>query len=112
MNLVDLCCGAGGRSLVTMAGHTVIAAYDHDADAVATYQRNLGNHAQVADIRDLRGDDLPDCDGIVGGPPCQPDEATLARCDGATTLLRQRRTIEAAHCGCSIVKQRAGHPAN
>ncbi len=73
MNLVDLCSGAGGLSLgMTMAGHTVIAAYDHDADAVATYRRNLGDHAQVADLRDLRACDLPDCDGIVGGPPCQP----------------------------------------
>jgi DNA (cytosine-5)-methyltransferase 1 len=73
VNLVDLCCGAGGLSLgMMMAGHTVVAAYDHDADTIATYQRNLGNHAHIADIRDLRGDDLPDCDGIVGGPPCQP----------------------------------------
>ena len=25
----------------------------------------------TSDIRSLSGNDIPDCDGIIGGPPCQ-----------------------------------------
>jgi len=72
VKLIDLFCGAGGLSLgMQMAGHEVVAAYDHDESAIETYRLNLGDHAHVADIRTLIGDDLPDCDGIIGGPPCQ-----------------------------------------
>jgi len=72
MNFIDLCAGVGGFSLgMMMAGHEPIAAYDSDPIAVEYYNRNLGPHAQVRDIRTLRGADLPEADGIIGGPPCQ-----------------------------------------
>lgn len=72
MKIVDLFCGAGGLSLgFQMAGHEVVAAFDADPVAVDTYNRNIGEHAHVADLRELNIGDLPDADGIIGGPPCQ-----------------------------------------
>lgn len=72
MQVIDLFSGAGGLSLgFQMAGHEVIAAYDSDPIAVATYNRNIGEHAHIADLRQLSADSLPDADGIIGGPPCQ-----------------------------------------
>lgn len=49
-----------------------MAAYDIDPLAVEVYNRHVGNHARVADLADLRPEDIPDADGFVGGPPCQP----------------------------------------
>lgn len=72
MRVIDLFAGAGGLSLgFQMAGHEVLAAFDADPVAVATYNRNIGEHAHVADLRELNADEFPDADGIIGGPPCQ-----------------------------------------
>jgi len=70
LTVVDLFCGAGGLSLgLSRAGLKVLRAMDHFDSAVLTYRRNLGDHAEVAEI----GPDtlLPRADLIVGGPPCQ-----------------------------------------
>jgi len=86
MKLIDLCCGCGGLSLgMLLAGHEIVAAYDNDPTAIANYNLNLpGNHAQLNDLRELRAADLPACDGIIGGPPCQP----------FSNGLRNKRTIK------------------
>ena len=48
----SLYCGAGGLDLGFMvAGFQCIAAFDADAMAVATYNRNLGSHAATVDLR-------------------------------------------------------------
>ena len=36
----------------------------------------------TSDIRSLSGNDIPDCDGIIGGPPCQTFSAAGARAAG------------------------------
>ena len=73
MHLIDLFSGIGGLSYgFQQAGHTLVAAYDHDPIAVEYYNRNLGAHARVADIRELDAAALPDADAIIGSPPCQP----------------------------------------
>jgi DNA (cytosine-5)-methyltransferase 1 len=55
------------------AGHEIVAAYDNDPVSIETYNANLpGQHAHLSDLRELSAADLPDCDGIIGGPPCQP----------------------------------------
>ena len=71
----SLYCGAGGLDLGFMAaGFQCIAAFDADAMAVATYNRNLGPHAKTVD---LRGPDpevvdaLNSVDVVLAGPPCQ-----------------------------------------
>lgn len=62
-------------------GHyQVIWANDTYKNARETYKRNFPNIA--VDRRDLRSipvEDIPDCDGIVGGPPCQPFSTFGAR---------------------------------
>ena len=51
------------------AGFEVVRAYDFNKHAVATYERNLGHHVKHLSINeDL---ELPPCDVIAGGPPCQ-----------------------------------------
>lgn len=54
-----------------LAGHEVVFANDIDADAMRTYRRNIGDHALTASIFDVRAEDLPDCDIIAAGIPCQ-----------------------------------------
>lgn len=68
--VVDLFCGAGGMSLgFRQAGFDVVRAYDFNKHAVDTYARNLGHHVENLSIsEDL---ELPPCDVIAGGPPCQ-----------------------------------------
>lgn len=71
--VVSLCCGAGGMDLgFVAAGFRVVYACDFNADAVATYRRNLGDHAEVADLTQLPPERIPDADVWVSGPPCQP----------------------------------------
>ena len=53
------------------AGHTVIWANDLYDDAVATYKRNIGNHIVEKDIKNIPSDEIPTCDIVIGGFPCQ-----------------------------------------
>lgn len=72
MRVVSLFSGAGGLDLgFAMAGHEVVWANDNYADAVATYRKNLGEHIVNADITDVASSDIPDCDIVIGGFPCQ-----------------------------------------
>jgi DNA (cytosine-5)-methyltransferase 1 len=77
---VDLFCGAGGLSLgLRRAGFDVRAAVDNDAPSVATYTRNLGDHAVVADVANLDAAGVLELAGLApgeldllaAGPPCQ-----------------------------------------
>ena len=72
MRAIDLFSGCGGLSLgLTLAGIEVVAAVERDPDACASYRANLGDHVVQASIEDVDASDLPDCDLIAGGPPCQ-----------------------------------------
>ena len=72
MNVVSLFSGAGGLDFgFKMAGHNIIWANDLYTDAVETYKANLGNHIVHKDIIDIDENDVPDCDIIIGGFPCQ-----------------------------------------
>ena len=72
MKVVSLFSGAGGLDLgFKMAGHEIIWANDLYGDAVETYRRNLGDHIICEDIAKIKADDVPDCDIIIGGFPCQ-----------------------------------------
>ena len=75
MRFASLYCGAGGLDLgFIAAGFHCTAAFDLDAMAVATYNRNLGSHAMTVDL--LRADPqvvnaLNFVDVVLAGPPCQ-----------------------------------------
>lgn len=72
MKVVSLFSGAGGLDLgFKMAGHEIIWANDLYGDAVETYKKNLGNHIVCEDIRKVNEDEIPDCDIVIGGFPCQ-----------------------------------------
>lgn len=72
MNIVSLFAGAGGLDLgFEKAGFNIIYANEYDKSIWATYE---ANHAAILDKRDIRtilSSEMPDCDGIIGGPPCQ-----------------------------------------
>lgn len=72
MKIVSLFSGAGGLDLgLIQAGHAVIWANDFDADCVDTYNHNIGKHAVLGDIESIASKEIPDCDVVVGGFPCQ-----------------------------------------
>lgn len=83
MNIVSFFSGAGGLDLgFALAGHKIVWSNDFDAEAVKTYNLNIGkymNHFSVCqDIVKLLDTDkdeinkiLPDSDIIIGGFPCQ-----------------------------------------
>jgi len=79
--LIDLFSGCGGFTLGFTQLHTSdgtqifepVWANDFDADSVASYNANFGNHCIHGDIVDLieEGVEIPDADVVIGGPPCQ-----------------------------------------
>jgi DNA (cytosine-5)-methyltransferase 1 len=72
MKIVSLFSGAGGLDLgFKMAGHDIIWANDLYSDAVETYKANLGDHIICKDIFSVDESEVPDCDVIIGGFPCQ-----------------------------------------
>jgi DNA (cytosine-5)-methyltransferase 1 len=72
MRIVSLFSGAGGLDLgLIQAGHEIIWANDIDADAVASYKKNIGGHIVAGRIEDIRSAEIPTCDVVVGGFPCQ-----------------------------------------
>lgn len=72
MKIVSLFSGCGGLDLgLIKAGHEVIWANDIFAEAVETYRNNIGCHVDERDIRKIPSSEIPDCDVVVGGFPCQ-----------------------------------------
>ena len=73
MKVVSLFAGCGGLDLgFEKAGFEVIWANEFDKTIHATYRLNHPKtELNTSDIRNLSAKDVPDCDGIIGGPPCQ-----------------------------------------
>ena len=72
MRVASLFSGAGGFDLgMCWAGHEVVWANDIYLDAARTYEYNLKNPVDTRDISDIPSDEIPECDVIVGGFPCQ-----------------------------------------
>ena len=73
MKVVSLFAGCGGLDLgFERAGFEVIWANEYDKTIHDTYRLNHPKTIlSTADIRTLSSSDIPDCDGIIGGPPCQ-----------------------------------------
>ena len=72
MKVVSLFCGAGGLDLgLISSGHNIVWATDIDQHAVDSYNFNIGNHAHAGDIKSIDAKDIPSCDLVVGGFPCQ-----------------------------------------
>ena len=73
MKVVSLFAGCGGLDLgFEKAGFDVVWANEYDPTIHATYRLNHPKtQLCTLDIRNIRANDIPDCDGIIGGPPCQ-----------------------------------------
>jgi len=73
MNIVSLFAGCGGLDLgFEKAGFSVVWANEFDESIHDTYRINHPNTIlNTSDVRTLSSLDIPDCDGIIGGPPCQ-----------------------------------------
>ncbi|MCM1296491.1 MAG: DNA cytosine methyltransferase [Muribaculaceae bacterium] len=72
MNIVSLFSGAGGLDLgFEQAGFDFVYANEFDPSIWATYEKNHSTPLDKRDIRQIKSKEIPDCDGIIGGPPCQ-----------------------------------------
>lgn len=73
MNVVSFFSGAGGLDLgFKQAGFNVIWANEFDSSIWQTYEHNHPD--TILDkrcITQIKANDVPDCVGIIGGPPCQ-----------------------------------------
>lgn len=70
--IVSLFAGAGGLDLgFKKAGFDVIYANEFDKKIWKTYEKNHNTPLDKRDIRKIKSDEIPACDGIIGGPPCQ-----------------------------------------
>lgn len=73
MNVVSFFAGCGGLDLgFEQAGFNVVWANEFEPHCRATYIRNHPNTKFVLDdICKIDPNLIPDCDGFIGGPPCQ-----------------------------------------
>ncbi len=73
MKIVSFFAGAGGLDLgFQKAGFDVIWANEYDKEIWETYEKN---HPKTTldkrSIVEIQSNEVPECDGIIGGPPCQ-----------------------------------------
>lgn len=73
MKIVSLFSGAGGLDLgFHKAGFETIFANEYDKTIWSTFEHNFPNtQLDKRSIVDLPSSDVPNCVGIIGGPPCQ-----------------------------------------
>ena len=73
MRVVSFFAGCGGLDLgFEQAGFQVVWANEFDTTVRDTYLKNHPNTKFVlADINAISSEAIPDCDGFIGGPPCQ-----------------------------------------
>lgn len=73
MKLVSLFTGAGGLDLgFEKAGFEVVWANEYDKSIWETFEYNFPHTTlDKRNITDVQSQDVPDADGIIGGPPCQ-----------------------------------------
>lgn len=71
--IVSLFSGVGGLDLgFKNAGFEIIYANEYDKTIWDTFEYNFPKvFLDKRDIRMIHGDNIPDCIGIIGGPPCQ-----------------------------------------
>lgn len=72
MKVISLFSGAGGLDLgFQKAGFSVVWANEYDKTIWETYEKNHDTFLDKRDVRNINSDEIPECDGIIGGPPCQ-----------------------------------------
>jgi len=73
MNIVSLFSGAGGLDKgFEAAGFKTLWANEYDKDIWETYEKNFTETLlDRRSITEIESDQIPECDGLIGGPPCQ-----------------------------------------
>ena len=72
MKIASFFAGAGGLDLgFEQAGFEIVFANEYDQTIWQTYEANHPCKLDKRDIRKIQPSDVPYCDGIIGGPPCQ-----------------------------------------
>lgn len=72
MDLISLFSGAGGLDLgFKKAGFNILVANEYDKSIWETYEKNHKTKLIKGDICEISSSQFPNCDGIIGGPPCQ-----------------------------------------
>jgi len=73
LKIVSLFSGCGGLDLgFEKANYEILWANEFDKDILATYRNNHpSTFLDTRSITDIDESEIPDCDGIIGGPPCQ-----------------------------------------
>lgn len=71
-NVVSLFSGGGGLDIgFKRAGFNIVWAVDINQDAVNSYAHNVGKEIVCGDLYEIDITNLPKCDFVIGGPPCQ-----------------------------------------
>jgi len=72
MKVISLFAGAGGLDAgFEKVGFKIVWANEYDSSIWETYEKNHAAPLDKRDIREIASDEIPECDGIIGGPPCQ-----------------------------------------
>ena len=73
MKIISLFSGCGGLDLgFKKAGFKIIWANENDKNIIPTFKTNFPKVIiDTRSIEDIDPSEIPDCDGIIGGPPCQ-----------------------------------------
>ncbi len=89
--IVSLFAGAGGLDKgFELAGFDVAWANEYDKSIWSTFERNFpATYLDKRNIKDIPSTNIPDCIGIIGGPPCQSwsEAGTLRGIDDARGQL-------------------------
>lgn len=72
-NIISLFTGSGGMDLgFKKAGFNTIYANEYDKSIWQTFEHNFPSvKLDKRDVRSVKSEEIPDCVGIIGGPPCQ-----------------------------------------
>ena len=71
MRVISLFSGCGGLDLgFIKAGFEVVWANDFDKEAVQSYKFNIGEHIVHDSVYNIKTENIPDADILIGGFPC------------------------------------------
>jgi len=72
LKVASLFSGCGGLDLgFTSAGFKLVYANDNDPSIWETFEKNHRIPIDKRSLLDVKSEEIPDADGIIGGPPCQ-----------------------------------------
>ena len=72
MKIISLFSGCGGLDLgFTNAGFKLVFSNDNDKDVWETFEKNHKIKIDRRSIVNVKSSEIPNADGIIGGPPCQ-----------------------------------------